>query len=163
MSEQDDDARATLAATLGRVPSGLFILTARQGQCETGMLTSWVQQCSFNPPRLSIAVRRDRTVAGWLVPESLFALNLIGEGQSTLVSHFAKGFDEGQPAFTNLNVVREPDAPPVLADALGYLLCRVAGRCDAGDHDLFIATVVAGRILGEGKPWIHVRKNGMRY
>ena len=38
---------------LGRVPSGLFILTAGNGPTETGLLASWVQQCSFDPPRLT--------------------------------------------------------------------------------------------------------------
>src|SRR5882672_4348244 len=30
-----------LAAALGRIPSGLFVLTFRQGEIETGMLASW--------------------------------------------------------------------------------------------------------------------------
>ena len=32
-------------AALGRIPSGLFVLTLRHGGRETGMLASWVQQC----------------------------------------------------------------------------------------------------------------------
>src|SRR5262249_31596341 len=96
MSEQGDP-REALAATLGRVPSGLFILTARRDQAETGLLASWVQQCSFDPPRVSVALRRDRVVAGWLVDGALFALNVLGGGQSNLVSHVARGFDAGEP------------------------------------------------------------------
>ena len=37
------DPHKSLAAALGRIASGLFILTARQGKAETGMLASWVQ------------------------------------------------------------------------------------------------------------------------
>jgi len=44
---------AALAAALGKVPSGLFVLTAKQGDAETAMLASWVQQCSFDPPQLT--------------------------------------------------------------------------------------------------------------
>ena len=43
-------------------------------------------------------------------------------------------------------------------------------RSDAGfrrelarDHDLIIAKVSAGRVLGEGHPMIHIRKSGMHY
>lgn len=157
------DPRENLAATLGRVPSGLFILTASQGENETGLLASWVQQCSFEPPQVTVAIKRERPVAGWLVPDALFALNLLAEGQNSLVGHFAKGFALGEPAFTGLGVVRDEGRPPVLADALGYLLCKVAGRCQAGDHDVIIGTVLAGWLLGDGKPWVHVRKNGLRY
>jgi flavin reductase (DIM6/NTAB) family NADH-FMN oxidoreductase RutF len=51
----------------------------------------------------------------------------------------------------------------VLADALAYLECRVAERLPAGDHDLFIACVVEGRVLAEGQPMVHVRKSGLHY
>src|SRR5262249_14596361 len=44
MTPQDEQMQ--LAAALGRVPSGLAILTIRNGDQETGMLVSWVQQCS---------------------------------------------------------------------------------------------------------------------
>ena len=56
----------TLSAALGRIPSGLFILTVRHGSKETGMLASWVQQCSFDPPRLTMAIRKGRDVLDWL-------------------------------------------------------------------------------------------------
>jgi flavin reductase (DIM6/NTAB) family NADH-FMN oxidoreductase RutF len=153
-----------LAQALGRVPSGLFVLTARQGQRETGMLASWVQQCSFDPPQVTVAVRPDRAVAAWLAPGAAFTLNQIGDGQNNFLSHFGKGFDLDEPAFGNLAVERPDGEGPVLAAALGHLLCRVAGRFKAGDHDLFVGTVVGGRLhQADGKPWVHVRKNGLRY
>jgi flavin reductase (DIM6/NTAB) family NADH-FMN oxidoreductase RutF len=153
-----------LAAALGRVPSGLFILTARQGERETGMLASWVQQCSFEPPQLSVAIRRDRDVTAWLADGAAFTLNLLAEGQTSLISHFGKGFALDEPAFTGLRVERPEGGAPVLADALGYLLCRVTGRFAAGDHDLFVAAVVGGRTLQpDGRPYVHVRKSGLRY
>ena len=56
-------------------------------------------------------------------------------------------------AFTGLNVANLPGQAPVLADALGYLFCRVAGRVAAGDHDLLIAAVEGGKTLRpDGRP-----------
>ncbi len=162
MAEQDD--LQALAAALGRVPSGLFILTARRGEQETGMLASWVQQCAFDPPQLSVCVRRDRYVAGWLDAGSAFTLNQLGDGQTNLVSHFGKGFAPDEPAFEELRVERPAGEAPVLLDALACLLCRVATRTLAGDHDLFVATVMSGRLLKpDARPLIHVRKSGLRY
>ena len=51
-----------LGSALGRIPSGLFILTVGQGEAETGMLASWVQQCSFDPPRVSVAIQPQREI-----------------------------------------------------------------------------------------------------
>lgn len=157
------DAVQSLAMALGRIPSGLFILTARHGAAETGMLASWVQQCSFDPPQVSVAIRRDREVIGWLGTGAALTLNQVGEGQTGLLSHFGRGFALDQPAFTGLCVERPEGEAPILSDAAGHLLCRVVSRCSAGDHDLFIVTVVGGRLTGDGRPYVHVRKNGLRY
>jgi len=161
MNVQPEDQAFALA--LGRLPSGLFILTARQDERETGMLTSWVQQCSFEPPQVSVAVRRGRDVLAWLVSGAPFTLNILAEGQTNFLSHFGKGFSLDEPAFTGLNVERRDGEAPILVDALGHLCCRVAGRMPAGDHELVIGTVVAGAANATSRPWVHIRKSGFRY
>lgn len=161
MSEADH--LKLLAAALGRIPSGLFILTVRNGDAETGMLGSWVQQCSFDPPQLSVALRRERDVNAWLTPGAAFTVNILDDSQTDMVAHFGRGFALDEPAFTGLEVERPGGAPPVLSEALAYLECRVAARHPAGDHDLLIARVVAGRVLSDGKPLVHVRRSGLHY
>ena len=157
------DSNRKLASALGRVPSGLFILTVRRGPAETGMLVSWVQQCSFQPPRLSVALQRGRALNSWLVEEASFVLNILDDTQTDMIAHFGKGFDPGQPAFEGLEVDLGAAAAPVLSEALAFLECRVVSRLVAGDHDLFIAEVLAGQLLGEGHPMVHVRKSGFHY
>ena len=158
------DPMQLMAMALGRIPSGLFILTVRHGERETGMLASWVQQCSFDPPQVTVAVRRDRDIRTWLAPGAAFALNQLAEGQNSFLSHFGKGFTLDQPAFTGLNVERTQGEAPILLDALGHLLCRVVGHFEGGDHDILVAHVVGGKSRqADGKPYVHVRKNGMRY
>ena len=157
------EAGKALAAALGRLPSGLFVLTVRHGDAETGLLTSWVQQCSFEPPQVSIAVRCDRPVLDWLTPGSAFAINVLPEGQTALLKHFGRGFTLEQPAFVGLDVVRSEGGAPVLRAALAILICRVAHRVPTGDHELLIADVLSGRLQGEGRPYVHVRKNGLNY
>ena len=159
----DSPASDALAAALGRIPSGLFVLTAKEGDHETGMLASWVQQCSFDPPQVSVAVNKQRDILDWLAPGAVFALNIVPEGGKALVAHFGKGFARDEPAFTNLDVRRERETPPVLLASHAYLVCCVANRVDAGDHVLVIARVTDGAVLHDGKPTVHVRKNGLRY
>jgi flavin reductase (DIM6/NTAB) family NADH-FMN oxidoreductase RutF len=159
----DGDWRKQFLAALGRVPSGLFVLTVRQGGAETGMLTSWVQQCSFEPPQVTVALKRGRDVAALLTPGAGFVLNVLDDSQTDMIGHFGRGFGPGEPAFEGLDVERPDGCPAVLSEALAYLECRVAGRCEAGDHDLVIAEVVGGRLLNDGHPMVHVRKNGSHY
>jgi flavin reductase (DIM6/NTAB) family NADH-FMN oxidoreductase RutF len=155
----------SLAAALGKVPSGIFILTARLGDRETAMLASWVQQCSFDPPQVSVAVRRDRFVHDLLPDGAAFVLNIVPAHATEFLKHFGKGFEAGEPAFQGWVTEHSAGGPAVLTAALGHLDCRVAGRFDAGDHELVIGRVTAGRIHGdpEIKPMVHVRKSGLRY
>lgn len=159
----ETDPHRQLAGALGRVPSGLFILTVRHGEAETGLLASWVQQCSFAPPRLSVAIQRDRPITAWLPEDALFTLNVLDQSQTDMVGHFGRGFPLNQPAFTDLEVERPDGSAPVLSEALAYLTCRVVARHPVGDHDLYIADVIGGRVLGEGQPMVHVRKSGLHY
>jgi flavin reductase (DIM6/NTAB) family NADH-FMN oxidoreductase RutF len=156
----DDDS---LAAALGRIPSGLFILTVRHGSNETGMLASWVQQCSFDPPQISAALRKGRDVLAWLTEGAAFTVNVIPEGGKALVVHFGKGFDSGEPAFNGLEVRRDDETPPVLLAAHAYLACRVTAQLEVGDHVLVVGRVVAGGVLHPGHPTVHIRKNGLKY
>ena len=159
MSEPDPG----LATALGRIPSGVSILTARRGEQATGMLTSWVQQCAFEPPHVSVAVKQGRPMNAWLTPGSHFVLNLLAEEHKNLVAHFGRGFALETPAFQGLELAASPHNQPALVRALGYLECEVASRVVVGDHDLLLARVVSGVMQGTGEPMIHLRKSGFRY
>lgn len=147
------------ATALGRIPSGLFVVTVH----DTGMLGSWVQQCSFDPPQLTVAIRKGRFVLEWLTDGTAFAVNVIPEGQKALVAHFGKGFESGQPAFDGVEWTRHGDSAPMLTAALACLDCRVVTRFDAGDHVLVVGRVVSGTVNQDGTPAVHVRKNGLHY
>lgn len=161
MKPEDHDKQ--LAAALGRVPSGIFVLTIASGGIETGMLASWVQQCSFRPPRVSLAVQPGRETAKRLIAGAELVVNILESSQTDMVAHFGKGFAPGAPAFEGVEVRRDGAPAPILAEALAYLHCRVVDRVSAGDHDLAIAEVVGGQVQDEGQPMVHIRKNGMHY
>ncbi len=159
MSEPDPG----LAAALGRIPSGVSVLTARRGVLASGMLTSWVQQCAFEPPHVSVAVKQGRPMNGWLAHGSHFVLNLLGDEQKNLVAHFGRGFALDVPAFNGLEVSSSAHDQPTLLQALAYMECEVANRVAVGDHDLLLARVLSGVMQGSSEPMIHLRKSGFRY
>ncbi|HEV3165157.1 MAG TPA: flavin reductase family protein [Isosphaeraceae bacterium] len=153
-----------LGLALGRVPSGLFILTVRQGERATGMLTSWVQQAGFEPPMLTVAVRLNRYVGDWIAASERFTLNQIAAGHKPLIRHFARGFPPDADAFECLTVREGAQGGPILAEALSYLDCELAGHLDGGDHRIFLARVVAGALLDpSAEPLVHVRHSGHHY
>lgn len=153
----------SLASALGRIPSGLFVITACQENDCTGMLVSWVQQCSFDPPQVTVAIRRDRFIGSWLVDGAAFILNQLSAGDTRLLAHFGKGFAAGEPAFNGIKTIDTDLGVPAISQSLAHLYCRVIGRCPAGDHDLVVGRVLAGSVRHDDPPYVHVRKNGLKY
>jgi flavin reductase (DIM6/NTAB) family NADH-FMN oxidoreductase RutF len=152
------------AAALGRVPSGLFILTVRHGDRVTGMLASWVQQAGFEPPMLTVALQKDRFVVDWVRSSGRFVLNQVPAGNKSLLRHFAKGFAPSEPAFKGVAVAREELAGPVLAEALGHLEVELVDEVTGGDHVVILGRIVGGGLIHEeAQPMIHVRRNGLHY
>src|SRR4051794_35540370 len=153
-----------LGQALGRIPSGLYILTVEHGDQSTGMLASWVQQAGFEPPMLTVGVRRDRHVADRVAASGKFALSQLAVGSKALIRHFGRGFKPGAPAFEGLEVRHDAQGGPILAAALAYLDAEVAGELDAGDHRIFVARIVQGALLHpDAEPMVHVRANGFHY
>lgn len=165
--ESSTPERDAIAAVLGRTPSGLFILTARNAAGdETGMLASWVQQAGFEPPTVTVAVNRKRYINDWLAESPQVVLNLVGETQKQFLGHFGRGFEPGEPAFEGLNTTPAANGVTALTDALGWLEGSVTGQADAGDHLVYVVEVSAatqGADLETEKPWVHIRKNGFSY
>ena len=149
---------------LGQIPSGIFILTIGTGSRATGMLASWVMQAGFEPPTVSIAVKLGRYVCDWLSEGQPFVLNLVQDGQKQLLKHFGKGFEPGEPAFNGLEITHCARGVPILKESLGHLECEPAGHIDSGDHRVFLAKVVRGKMRdGDAKPMVHIRSSGARY
>jgi flavin reductase (DIM6/NTAB) family NADH-FMN oxidoreductase RutF len=163
VSNNDQAKSSNPPPALGRIPSGLFILTAQHNGAETGMLASWVQQCSFEPPQVSVALQPGRDIATWLTIGAGFTLNILDDTQTDMIVHFGKGFKSGVLAFTGIEVDRLEHSGPVLREALAFLECRVVARLPAGDHDLIIGRVLRGEMLNDGHPMVHIRKSGAHY
>lgn len=168
MSQQPavQEDKLGLGAALGRIPSGLFILTARLDDQSTGMLASWVQQVGFEPPLVSIAVRKGRFVTGWLEKQPYFCLNQLGQGQKEFLKHFGAGFPPEAEAFNGVKTHQtQGHRSIVIDDALSYMECQLAHVfATGGDHDLIIARVVDGRVQhADLEPTVHLRKSGLHY
>jgi flavorubredoxin len=72
---------------VGRIVGSLCVVAAKRGDVTSAMLASWVSQVSFNPPGLTIAVAKDRTIESLLHTGDNFVLNILKEGMN-LRRHF---------------------------------------------------------------------------
>ena len=159
-----DDTTLSLNKALGKVTSGLYILTAIENDQPMVVLVSWAQQAAFNPPSVSVALTKDRGGREIIERTKRFALAIIPQDDLSLMKKYARGVKPGQPPFEGIETILTPSGLSVPAGALAWLDCSLTSICDFGaDHDLFLATVTAGAVLREGAAYAHQRNSGMRY
>ena len=157
-----------VALALGRIPSGLFIATWRDGDQDRGMLASWVMQAGFEPPMVTMAVAPGRDLLTAVEAGTPFVINVLAENQRSLLARFGKPAAAGEDPFAGLTVSRAGCGAAALADAAAWLECAAVSRTagsDAvpGDHVVVLARVIAAGTGSDQPPLVHLRKNGLRY
>ncbi len=152
-----------IGKALGRLPSGLFIVTARHEDKEDAVLASWVNQCSFEPPAVTIMLATLRPARLLVEASNAFTLNILGKDSKELLKHFFKAPQPGVSIFKGLKVSPGHQGIKILDDAVAYLECEVAEQVPVGDHILYIGEIVNGKMLKGGEPYTHVRDNGFNY
>ncbi len=157
------DSNAGISAALGRIPSGVFVVTYRRGDSDAAFLGSWIQQCAFDPPMLSMAVGGGRDAADWLIDGAPFAVNILAEDQKEILSHFGRGLPLSQLPNAGKRIRCVDGSAAALTDAHAVLHCHVAGRIATGDHHLIIGRIIIGSLQTEERPYVHIRKSGMNY
>lgn len=159
-----DEIKLSLGKALGKIPSGVYILTATHADRSAAMMISWAQQAGFSPPAVSIAIAKDRFLRQLIDAGGAFALSIIGTGDTALMKKYARGIPEGEDPFAGIAIGHTPGGAVYLADSLAWLECRLLNTCDfGGDHDLYIAEITAGQVLKNEPSMTHLRGNGFHY
>ena len=155
--------KEAIGKSLGKIPSGVGILTTIHQKQDAAMLASWFQQVAFEPPMVSVAVQKDRAIHQTLSQAKSFCLNLLHTNQKEIFAHFVRGFEPGLNPFEGISIQRKVTGAGVLKDAMSYLDCEIVSSTEAGDHIIYFAKVVDGDVLQEGHSMIHLRRNGFSY
>ncbi len=152
-----------LAQALGRVSSGLYIVTTEQGGAPLGFLGSFLIQVGFEPPTIAVAIGTDRAHLAAIRERRRFTVSILDRESSALMARFFRKLPEGESPFDGLERIETPGGVPALAQALGWLDCEVSGERAVGEHVVVFRRVREGAMQREGTPSQHVRKNGLSY
>lgn len=161
MSESNE--LTPLSRALGKIPSGLFVVSSKLSGEDTAMLASWVMQAGFEPATISIAVKTGRALETALEENGSFCVNVLRKANTSLIGRYAKGMEPGSETFEGVKLKRSEKGNGILEEAVAYLDCEVLAKADAGDHVVYTAKVVESELLNDDDPSVHVRKNGLRY
>jgi flavin reductase (DIM6/NTAB) family NADH-FMN oxidoreductase RutF len=135
----DEQAKKT---ALRRIPYGLFLLTARNGEDIASGTINWVTQTSFRPPLVAVGIKQDSHPYAVVKGSGAFALNVLGADQQEIAQRF---FGTVTPEGNRLGPVTfrpGTTGSPVINESPAWWECRVVGVLEQGDHHVFLGEVV---------------------
>ena len=158
------DKMQRIGRAIGRIASGVFIVTAERDGLRDGLLASWINQAAFEPPMLTVAIMKDRPFLDFLGIDKRFTVNVLSKENMDVFKNFARPFEPGLDRFEGIELVANGNAGPVIAKSIAFLDCITRTSIDAGDHVLIVGEILDGGLLkSDADPMIHLRKNGFQY
>ena len=157
----DDMARAA-----ADIPSGLFVVVVKDSKTNIidGFLASWVQQVSFEPLLVSIAMKPERNVHDLISSGAIFSLNVVGEDKKDFMKYFWSGYEKDKNPFNHLSYKESDEGAIILEDAKSVMVCRKNKILSPGDHSLVIAQIINSYEQNENvETFVHRRKKGLEY
>ena len=130
--------------TLSRWPSGVTIVSVRDGETEHGITVSAFSSLSLEPPLIGVAIARRARAHGFLERVPCFAVSVLREDQRHLSEHFAgRPVDLAEPPFEPLGEL------PVVRGAVAQIVCTIVQRLPVGDHTLYVGQIDVARVSDE--------------
>lgn len=155
-----------IATSVGHIPSGLFIVAVQDSATGAidGYLASWIQQASFSPMIVSLAIKPGRPAYDLIKSGKPFAINIVGDHDKSYLKHFWKGYDPAHNPFTELPHLIGEHGGVILNQAKSAIECQMVDHTKPGDHDIIYAKVLSSYGMNdEAKPMVHIRKSGADY
>ena len=140
---------------------GVYILSSvNEGEYCVSTIT-WVSQASFEPPMISVCIKRNSASYEIVKKRGEFILHLLGDNQKELASTFFKPTIFENEKLNGQEFSLENNLP-LLKDIPAYIQCKVVEILENGDHPLFLSEVVDAKINNDSNP-LELSKTGWTY
>ena len=142
--------KEVLQQIIGKMPTGIYILTVSHKAEHNGMIISWVSPISYQPPMIMVAIHPNR-YSHHLVKESgHFALHILAQGQSDIIDNFKQSDPEAK--FKSIRWYEGKTGCPVLSDCAAYMECEVTESITPGNHTLFLGEIRQAQVFSNQTP-----------
>ncbi len=135
-----------LAHALAEITTGIYVLTVREGDKLHGMSSSWVTQVSGDPPLIMAAVDKHHFSHGFIERQSVFGLNVVGHKSKELEDYFFSSASRRPDNLEPFAYELGETGVPLLKIAMAVFECRVVASYPAGDHTLFVSSLVRAEV-----------------
>jgi len=137
------------------IPTGVHVVTVRTKDKINGMTAAWVTQVSFKPAMIAVAIAEPRYTHGLIKESGYFCINALPKEAMDLAKHFGYKSGRKKDKFKGIKYTNALKGSPVIEGAYAYVECELENVYSAGDHDLFIGTVVdVAELIEDADPLI---------
>lgn len=155
-------SKEKIGPAIGRLASGVYIVTVDVAGKKDGMLATWITQAGFDPPSLVVSVNKQRDILRAMNVGDRFTINVLSNRNMDIFKAFAKPHNDEK--FDGLALKESTGAGPAFAEAVSYIDMQVQSVTEVGDHVLVVGEVIDGELLnGQDEPMTHLRKDGFKY
>jgi flavin reductase (DIM6/NTAB) family NADH-FMN oxidoreductase RutF len=128
--------------TIKLLVHGVYIIGVKHKSKINGMTAAWVNQVSSKPPMISVAIGKRHYTADLISKAKSFTVNILSPEQMELAKKcgFISGRD--QDKLKEEEIMYQSTGAPILSNCAAYLECKLFHQIEAGDHILFIGTVI---------------------
>jgi flavin reductase (DIM6/NTAB) family NADH-FMN oxidoreductase RutF len=148
-----DDLREVMRSS----PSPICIVTIQLEETRVGLTVGSLVSLSLEPPLVGFALGRQAQLHELLRGAGEFGVSLLGGDQEAVAQHFARSVPP-IAMWTGIALRDDVPGPPLVADALGWLRCRVEAEHPTGDHTLFVGRVEWAEVGSRRPALVYVRQ-----
>jgi flavin reductase (DIM6/NTAB) family NADH-FMN oxidoreductase RutF len=141
-----------LAQALSEITTGIYVLTVSEGPLHHGMSSSWVTQVSGDPPLIMAAIDKRHFSHGIVERQGVFGLSVVGGKGKELEDYFFSAAARNPDNLESFAYELGETGVPLLKLAMAVFECRVVGSYPAGDHTLFVASIVRAEVRERDRP-----------
>lgn len=143
---------------------GLYVVTSAAPDGPRAATVSWVTQVSFEPRLIAVAMRKGTAICEAVRASRRFGLHMVGAQQPDFARAFFKTGPAGTGEIGGYRHGLTERGVPILGAAAAWLECEVVEEASqAGDHVLFVCSIVSGEIQAPGAQALALRDTMWHY
>ncbi len=141
--------------------SCVFVLSVDKQGKPGGMIAGWSMRCSLDPPLYAVSLQKQGYTHELIRQSREFVIAVPNKELEEALLFFGSTHSNEVDKFSETGVrtaLAKKVRTPLLTDATLNFECELLNEVDAGDHLLFIGTVVAAHINQNKKVLMNMKK-----
>ena len=151
---------ADFRQAMSQFPSGVTIVTTRDGDHAAGFTASAFSSLSLNPPLVLVCLQKDADCYEAFSRANAMSISILAVGQSEIAMRFAtRGADKFGPGGLVDGAIT---GNPLVHGATVQMECEIVDKPDGGDHTILVGKVLHAQ-TAEIEPMIHYNRKFGRH